>query len=163
MATKWAIGQKGKDNGILILVAKDDRQISIEVGTGLEGNVTDYSCKHIRDELMVPAFKQSNYYKGLDDAVDRLFALMTGSFQPSESDYAANNDELPTWAIILLIIILIIVFFYFSNGNNGGYTGGSGGWISTGGSSWSGGGSSSGGFGGFGGGGFSGGGSSGSW
>ena len=45
LATKWAIGQKGKDNGILILVAKDDRQISIEVGTGLEGNVTDYSCK----------------------------------------------------------------------------------------------------------------------
>ena len=164
LATKWAIGQKGKDNGILILVAKDDRQISIEVGTGLEGNVTDYSCKHIRDELMIPAFKQSNYYKGLDDAVDRLFALMTGSFQPSESDYAANNDELPTWAIALILLIVIIFILYASkHNNNGGYTGGSGGWISTGGSSWSGGGSSSGGFGGFGGGGFSGGGSSGSW
>ena len=164
MATKWAIGQKGKDNGILILVAKDDRQISIEVGTGLEGNVTDYSCKHIRDELMIPAFKQSNYYKGVDDAVDRLFALMTGSFQPSESDYAANNDELPTWAFALILLIVIIFILYASkHNNNGGYTGGSGGWISTGGSSWSGGGSSSGGFGGFGGGGFSGGGSSGSW
>jgi uncharacterized protein len=162
LARKWAIGQKDKDNGILILIAKDDRKMDIEVGSRLEGLVSNYDCIRIINDLMLPAFKQSNYYKGIDDATDRIFGLLNGSFKPSESDYKGDNEEIPIWAIILFIIIVLIIFSKFSSGKNGGYTGGSGGWISTGGSSWSGGGSS-GGFGGFGGGGFSGGGGSGSW
>lgn len=178
LARKWAIGQKDKDNGILILVAKDDRKMDIEVGSHIEGLVSNYDCIRIINDLMVPAFKQSNYYKGIDDATDRIIGLMNGTFKSSSTDYTINSNEtsgnsnstynssdepLPLWAIILFIIVLVIIASFFSKGGgSGGYTGSSGGWSS--GSSWSSSSSgSSGGFSGFGGGSFSGGGGSGSW
>ena len=66
LGRKWGVGQKDKDNGILILVAKDERKVDIEIGYGLESYITDYDTKNIIDEIIVPAFKQSNYYEGLD-------------------------------------------------------------------------------------------------
>lgn len=170
LARKWEIGQKDKDNGILILVAKEDRLMRIEVGTGLEPYVTDLATKRIREEILAPAFKQSNYFKGLDDATDRLFQLMTGTFHYDESD-SKRSEEFPSVLFVILVILFFLFLFYFmSKSSKRGYTmsgggwtwggGGGGGWSS--GGSW-GGSSGGGGFGGFGGGGFSGGGSSGSW
>jgi uncharacterized protein len=166
LGRKWGIGQKEKDNGILILVAKDDRKVDIEVGYGLESFVTDYDSKHIIDELIAPAFKQSNYYKGLDDAVDRLVGLMLGTYKADK--VSAKNKSIPTWAILLIIVVILLVIFSSKGRGGSGFTGAGGGWIFTGGgSSWGGsswgGGGGGGGFGGFGGGSFGGGGSSGSW
>ncbi len=166
LGRKWGIGQEKKNNGILITVAKDERKVDIEVGYGLEGHVTDYDSKHIIDELIVPAFKQSNYYEGLDLATNRLIGLMQGAFT---SGKPIKEDGIPTWAIILIIIIIFIIIISARKNRGSGFTGGSGGWILTGGGfggfsgggSWGGGGG--GGFGGFGGGSFGGGGSSGSW
>ncbi len=164
LGRKWGIGQKDKNNGILILISKDDRKVDIEIGYGLESYVTDYDSKHIIDELIVPAFKQNNYYKGLDDATDRLIGLLQGTFQSSSQ---TNTDEVPLWVYILIIAFILFIFFIIFSGkssvsvSSGGWT-----WNSGGGSSWGGGGSSWGGGGGFGGGGggsFGGGGSSGSW
>lgn len=174
LARKWGIGQNEKDNGILILVSKEDRLMRIEVGTGLEANVTDLSTKRIRDEILAPAFKQSNYFRGLDDATDRLFQLMMGTYTYSEKEDSGNDDisKLIMFLIIFFAIIILLTIILGKNSKNGSYTmsgggwnwsGGGGGWSSGGGSWGGGGGGSSGGFGGFGGGGFSGGGSSGSW
>jgi uncharacterized protein len=160
LGRKWGIGQKGKNNGILITIAKEERKMDIEVGYGLESYITDYDSKHIIDELMIPAFKQSNYYAGLNDASDRIIGLLQGTYKAEK--HHRNQEQIPTWAIILLILILILVFSAKSGPGNH-YRGGGGGWIITGGGSSWGGSSSSGGFGGFGGGSFGGGGSSGSW
>ncbi|MFN8282048.1 MAG: TPM domain-containing protein [Chitinophagales bacterium] len=177
LARKWGIGQKDKDNGILILIAKDDRKVDIEVGSRLEGLVSNYDCQRIIQDLMIPAFKQSNYFEGLDDATNRMMALLNGTFKSEKNEYStttnnessgntnysSSDEPLPLWAIVLFIFVIIILISIFSKGGGGGYTGSSGGWVSSGGS-WSGSSSgSSGGFSGFGGGGFSGGGGSGSW
>lgn len=163
LGRKWGIGQKDKNNGILILISKNDRKVDIEVGYGLESYVTDYDSKHIIDELIVPAFKQNNYYKGLDDATDRLIGLILGTFQSSTQ----ASEKVPLWVYILIIAFIIFILYVIVSGkssvsvSSGGWT-----WNSGGGSSWGGGGSSWGGGGGFGGGGggsFGGGGSSGSW
>ncbi len=162
LGRKWGIGQKEKNNGILITVAKEERKVDIEVGYGLESHVTDYDSKHIIDELITPAFKQSNYYTGLNDATDRLIALMQGSYKADSNQH--RNEKIPFWAILLIIIVLVIIFSSKGNSGNSYRGGGAGGWIITGGgSSWGGSSSSGGGFSGFGGGSFGGGGSSGSW
>jgi uncharacterized protein len=154
LGRKWGVGQKDKNNGILITVAKEERKVDIEIGYGLEEHITDYDSKHIIDELILPAFKQSNYYEGLDVATNRMIAQLQGTFTNDKA--SGNNDEIPTWVIILIIIFILFIIISSSIGGSGGAI------RSGGGSSWGGGGSS-GGFGGFGGGSFGGGGSSGSW
>lgn len=162
-ARKWRIGQKDKNNGILLLISKNDRKVDIEVGYGLESAVTDYDCKHIIEDVIVPAFKQSNYHLGIDEATDRIIGLVQGTYHTE----VAQNIEIPRWVYILIIILVINIILVFIFGKSTGSGGGSswtyssgGSWSSGGSSSWSSGGSS---FGGGGGGSFGGGGSSGSW
>lgn len=160
-ARKWKIGQQNKNNGILLLVSKNDRKVDIEVGYGLESNVTDYDCKHIIDETIIPAFKQSNYYAGINDATDKLIGLIQGTYHVEST----QDNTLPNWVLFLIIAIFLIIIFISISGKSGGsgsawtYSSGGSTW-SSGGSSWS---SGGGGFGGGGGGSFGGGGSSGSW
>lgn len=165
LGRKWGVGQKDKNNGILITVAKEERKVDIEIGYGLESYITDYDSKHIIDELIVPAFKQSNYYEGLDDAVNRIIGQLQGTYTNDSYGSSGSNDSIPTWVIIVIIIIVVLIILASAGGGRGGGISRSGGsswtWSSGGGSSWSSG--SSGGFGGFGGGSFGGGGSSGSW
>ena len=159
LGRSWGIGQKDKNNGILILISKDDRKVDIEIGYGLEAYVTDYDSKDIIDNIIVPAFKQSNYYEGIDEATNRLIAQLQGTFVAGSS----SADDIPLWVWILIICIVLFIFFIIFSGKSTLSIGG-GGWTWSGGgggSSWSSGGSSS--FGGFGGGSFGGGGSSGSW
>lgn len=166
LGRKWGVGQKDKDNGILIVVAKEERKVDIEIGYGLESHITDYDTKHIIDELIVPAFKQSNYYEGLDQAVNRITGLLQGTYQSGDyGNSSGTTDQIPTWVIILIIIVVILIIISATGGMGSGGIGRGGGggwtWSSGGGSSWGGG--SSGGFSGFGGGSFGGGGSSGNW
>lgn len=164
----WGVGNKDKNNGIVILVAKDDRKMKIEVGYGLEGAITDVTAKHIIEEEITPAFKQDNYYRGLDEGTDALIRAAAGEYK-APAHYGKSNKKMPSISTIIFIIILLIVIFgggsrggtYVSRGGWGGWTGG-GGWSGGGGGGgWSGGGG--GGFGGFGGGSGGGGGASGSW
>lgn len=159
LGRSWGIGQKDKNNGILILISKDDRKVDIEIGYGLEAYVTDYDSKDIIDNIIVPAFKQSNYYEGIDEATNRLIAQLQGTFVADSS----SADDIPFWVWILIICIVLFILYIIFSGKSTVSIGG-GGWTWSGGgggSSWSSGGSSS--FGGFGGGSFGGGGSSGSW
>jgi len=158
-ARKWKIGQQDKNNGILILISKNDRKVDIEVGYGLESVVSDYDSKHIIDELIVPAFKQSNYTLGINNAVDRVMGLIQGTYVTE----VHGQESIPSWVWVLIFIVAIFILSLIFSGKASVSAGGSSwSYSSSGGSSWS---SSSGGssFGGGGGGSFGGGGSSGSW
>lgn len=171
LAESWGIGQKQKDNGILFLIAKEDRKIRIEVGYGLEGVVPDALSKRIIENDIKPAFKQGDYYEGIDVGTTSLIKLTKGEY---DAEPRKTKEGSPLGFIV--VVILIIIFIFISKNNGGGNrVVGSGGlpwWMlmNMGGGShrgsyggFSGGGSGGGGFGGFGGGSFGGGGSSGSW
>ena len=83
---EWGIGKKGKDNGVLILISKDDRKMRIEVGYGLEPSLTDAQSFWIINKVMAPAFKQENYYQGVNGALDKIIAAIGGEKIPSEEN-----------------------------------------------------------------------------
>lgn len=171
----WGIGQEGFDNGILILVASQDRKMFIATGYGIEAYVPDAIAKRIVEGTLKPNFRQEQYYKGLDEAANILIGLTSGQFSSEQLE----SDGLPLWPFLLLMLFFILVVIVISRNNRGGgrraidsrtlmgpYRG-SGGWTDfSGGSGTFGGGfggGSGGGFGGFGGGSFGGGGAGGSW
>lgn len=171
----WGVGQKDKGNGAVILVkprkGSERGQVNISPGYGMEQYVTDATAKRIIEKEMIPAFKENDYYTGIDNAVNTIMDLCSGKF--SQDEYA-GDEGFPLWLVILFIIAIAIIFSKFSNNNGQNYSGGGTRtiWIPMGGGfggggfgggSFGGGGFSGGGFGGFGGGGFGGGGASGSW
>lgn len=81
----WKIGKKGKDNGVLVLVAKEDREMKIEVGYGLEGALTDAQSYWIINEIMKPAFRNNDFFGGLDGAADKIIAATKGEYVPSDT------------------------------------------------------------------------------
>ena len=172
-AHKWGIGQENEDNGMIILLSKNDREISIRSGYGIEDRMTAGITGEIIRNVITPYFKVDNYFEGLDKGADAIFEVLKGKYKGSRKE---SNNPLP---FILIVIFIIILLVLASRGNKGGgnFRGGggldlgdiiilsslgrSGGGFGGGGSF---GGGSSGGFGGgFGGGGFSGGGAGGSW
>lgn len=166
----WGVGQKDKGNGVVILVkpkkGSERGEVNISTGYGMEQYVTDATGKNIIEKEMIPAFKEGDYYTGIDNAVNVIMDLCSGKF--TQDEY--NDDEgLPGWLTLLFIIAVIIIFIKFSRGSGQNYSGGGSRtiWIPMGGGYGGGfgggGGFSGGGFGGFGGGGFGGGGASGSW
>ncbi|MXV37208.1 TPM domain-containing protein [Flavobacteriaceae bacterium Ap0902] len=176
-AHKWGFGQEDKDNGLVILMSAEDRKIAIQNGFGLEEFMTDARSRQIIDNVIIPFFKQKNYYKGLDEGVDAIFSVLDGTFVEDSRD---NSNIIDILGFLFLVGVMFLVFYLISRNNPGGGKGGNRGRRSTfgdviftdfGRSSWpgrsggfGGGGSfGGGGFGGFGGGGFGGGGASGSW
>ena len=183
---KWGVGTKN-NNGVVILVkpktADELGDVSIQVGYGMEPYITDAVNYGIRTQEMIPAFKEGNYYKGIDNAVNAIIGLASGAYKSDR--YAKNNDgeEVFNGFIIFLIIVIICVIAAASKNNGNGKSGGKGSfWRGLlwgillsgngrggrgGSSSWGGSGGSwggsSGGFGGFGGGHFGGGGGSSKW
>lgn len=162
----WGVGDKDKDNGIIITLYVEGRKVNIATGKGTEGAVTDVISKRIIDEVMIPEFKAGSYYNGISYGIDKIYDALRGEYK-GEPRKKEKGSSIVFWIIVIIIILIII------NGRRrggGGSIGGRG-FNSTpgyfggfGGGGWSGGGgSSSGGFGGFGGGSFGGGGSSGSW
>ncbi|MFM9836207.1 MAG: TPM domain-containing protein [Methylophilaceae bacterium] len=82
---KWKIGRKKVDDGILMLVAKDDHKMRIEVGYGLEGAIPDLTAKRVISEVIAPEFKKGNFANGLNEGVDRLIGLVDGEALPAPS------------------------------------------------------------------------------
>ncbi len=183
---EWGIGQAEEDNGILVLVANDDRKIAINTGYGVEGRLTDAMCNRIIDLIIVPEFRKGDYALGLNKGADAIFQVLNGEFQRA-LDESQNPVSKGIKGILVVIFVLFIIFIVIliiinanrknkgggkgggrhkgldiwdviilSNMGRGNYKGGSG---SFGGGSFGGGGFS----GGFGGGGFGGGGASGGW
>jgi uncharacterized protein len=89
---QWKIGKKGADNGVLLLVSKDDRKIRIEVGYGLEGALTDGKSGEIIRELITPAFQEGNYDKGITDGADGIMAAIKGEEIPLPPNESGGNN-----------------------------------------------------------------------
>ena len=172
-AHEWGIGQEKEDNGILILVAKNDRKIWIAPGYGVEDRLTAGINGELIRNVIIPEFKAGSYYQGLDKGADAIFEVLKGKYKGTRKE---SKNNFPFVLIVIFVIILILIISKGSKGGGGNYRGGSGldlgdiiilsslgrGNGGFGGGSFGGG--SSGGFGGgFGGGGFSGGGAGGSW
>jgi uncharacterized protein len=112
LAEAWKIGRKGADNGLIVIVAKDDRKMRIEVGYGLEGPIPDAIAKRIIAERMAPAFKQGDFFGGLRAAVEGLDQALGGAPGPAPAaapaHFASGNttsggQDLTTWGFLLLI------------------------------------------------------------
>jgi uncharacterized protein len=94
VASTWKLGQKGKDNGVLLLIAKNDRKLRIEVGYGLEGSLTDaLSSRIIRNEI-TPSFKQGNFSLGVEQGVDAILSAIAGTYK--EQEESATDEYLDT-------------------------------------------------------------------
>jgi uncharacterized protein len=176
---KWGVGNKEKDNGIVILAAMADRKIWIATGYGMEGVVPDITAQSIIDQDILPNFKAGNYYRGFDAATNSIFRAAAGEYKaPAGYHERGRGPGISIGKIILAIIILFFILNMFGGSGGGrgggflsrrGYRGfggpiifpgsfGGGGWGSSGGGGFGGGG-----FGGFGGGSGGGGGAGGSW
>lgn len=183
---KWGVGTKN-NNGVVILVkpktADELGDVSIQVGYGMEPYVTDAVNYGIRTKEMIPAFKEGDYYRGIDNAVNAIIGLASGAYKSDR--YTGNSDD-DFVGVMVVFFALVFVILLISASRKGGNKGGNGSsgrrmgfWeglflgsmmsrggrsngSSWGGGSW-GGGHSSGGFGGFGGGHFGGGGGSSKW
>jgi len=184
LARKWGIGQKGKDNGILLIVAPNDRKVRIEVGRRLEPMMTDTMSTLIIENAILPKFRRGDFGGGIKDGVRDIKTVLLGDAEEvkQRAGGARNPQNDPTvmlHVIIWLLIVALIVWINYRNlrsvgagqtmgpdgrrrmRRNGGIIvipGGSGNW----GGGWSGGGSGGGGWSG-GGGDFGGGGASGGW
>jgi uncharacterized protein len=128
---KWKLGREKVDDGALVLVAKDDHKMRIEVGYGLEGAVPDLYAKRIISEVISPKFKQGDFYGGLDAGVDSLTKLIDGEALPASEDSLnldmAMVDMLPMLFFGGLISGLILrskFGTFFGSALNGGLLGG---------------------------------------
>jgi uncharacterized protein len=167
VAEKNKLGKKGRDNGVLLIIAKDDKKIRIEVGYGLEGSLTDATSDQIIRNVIIPKFRQSDFYGGISDGVEAICLTIKGEYQGDENNRGIKNY------VPLLFILFILVFGFLPRifgsgrrhyvGSSGYYSRGP--WLGGGMGGFGGGGFSGGSFGGFSGGGgsFGGGGASGSW
>ncbi len=183
LAEKWGIGQRGLNNGVLILVkpkTSDSKgEVFIAPGYGLEGAIPDITCGEIVDIDILPAFRAGDYFSGLSNAASTIMSLARGEFSAADYGQKAKKSigkNIPFGLVIFIVLIIIAMISRKSGGSNNKNISTSGlpfwvllGMMNSGrgsGGSWggfSGGGGGGGGFGGFGGGSFGGGGAGGSW
>jgi uncharacterized protein len=168
VAEHWKLGKANNDNGVLLLIAINDRKARIEVGEGLEGVLPDAIASQIIRNQLAPYFRQDNYEGGVQSTVTAIIQAIAGEYQQTEPVVQKRRTRGGSFLTTIIVLVIIIIISNLRNrGNRGGgwssgagWFGGLGGFGGGSGGGWSGGGG--GGFSG-GGGGFSGGGSSGSW
>ncbi|MEM7428145.1 MAG: TPM domain-containing protein [Pseudomonadota bacterium] len=165
----WAIGQKDRNNGALLIVAVKERKVRIEVGYGLEGKLTDALTRIIIDQAIVPQFRQGDFQGGIVEGTDLLITALTDGAEAvtKQQRFLPRTEEMTVddWiSLIWTLIIISLVIYHFvqvargkrsilsTSGTGGSWSSGGGGWSGGGGGGFSGGGGS-----------FGGGGSSGSW
>ena len=162
---KWGVGQKGTNNGAVLFVFVQDRQMFLQVGYGLEGALPDITAKDITEHVIKPHFKTGDYGKGLEAGINAIIQATRGEYKGSgktvlEKQPGTEEGSRALPFVIILLVVLMLVRLGRKRGGYG-YTGMGGPFVSSGwGGGWSGGSSSSsgGGFSGFGGGGGMGGG-----
>ena len=114
---KWGIGQQKEDNGILVLLARDDRRIGINTGYGVEEFLTDALSKRIIETVIIPEFRKGDYYAGLDKGTDAIFQVLTGQFKGSGG--GGGPGRFPFEAFLPFLIFIIIIIILASRNNKG--------------------------------------------
>ena len=103
------LGQEGKDNGILILFSKNDREVRIEVGYGLEPYITDAVASRIIRNTMIPKFKEEDYFGGLDMATDQIIEFLKNPEALDEfKKEMETEEEMPWWALLIFTLFLSV-------------------------------------------------------
>ncbi|KAA5544260.1 TPM domain-containing protein [Adhaeribacter rhizoryzae] len=178
LAQQWGIGQEGKNNGILILTAVNERKVNITTGYGMEGVVPDAIAKRITEYTLKPNYRNGNYYQGLNEATSFIIDVASGQYKADPKDSSGDGGSSIFFWLIIGFLVLIVLINLRKRGGGGRGGGGmrtlggpffppvvfgdfSGGRGPFGGGGFGGGGG--GGFGGFGGGSFGGGGASSDW
>ncbi|MFM8911815.1 MAG: TPM domain-containing protein [Flammeovirgaceae bacterium] len=157
VAEKWKLGDQKNDNGVILIIATEDRKIRIEVGQGLEGRLTDALSSRINRNEIIPYIKQGDYDTGVTVGVSAIIKAIKGEYKnnnPAKRKRGGRGGS-PLTTIIIIIIILVIlsrrggggIGGYWAagsllGGGGGGFGGSSGSWDSGGGGSFGGGGSS---------------------
>ncbi|WP_449412955.1 TPM domain-containing protein [Pandoraea soli] len=106
---QWKLGRKGTDDGVLLIVAKDDRRVRIEVGYGLEGVLTDAISNRIINEDIVPRFQQADFYGGVTAGVERIMSVVNGEPLPppkraSDEGSGSARSLLPVMLVLTLVL-----------------------------------------------------------
>jgi|SRR5690554_627757 len=118
-AQEWGVGGKKEDNGIFILLQKDKTgpggQIDIATGYGIEYRMTDRMTKQVINQVVIPNFKQNQYYEGLDQATDRIIAILNGEFEGQDKPIPNGFALFP-----LLFMLFILLLIILSKRNRGG-------------------------------------------
>lgn len=125
---EWGIGQKGQDNGVLLLVALDDRAVRIEVGYGLEPVLTDAAANQIIQQLILPAFRNGDYTAGVTAGVDAIITTVQGGeLEFSSTETKDNSDFGGSDFIFLIFLIPMAIISYLARSKSwwaGGFLGG---------------------------------------
>lgn len=127
---QWKIGREKSDDGVLVLIAKNDRKLRIEVGRGLEGAIPDLYAKRIVSDVIGPKFKQGDFAGGIDAGVDSLIGLVDGEALPAPENRAASGIDIGNILPILLfgglitgLILRSIFGTFLGSAFNGGLIG----------------------------------------
>ena len=107
VATAWKLGRKGVDDGAILLVAKNDRRMRIEVGYGLEGVIPDAIAKRIIADTITPHFKQGDYYGGINAGVDQMIRLVDGEPLPEPDRRWTGSPGVGQWLTTILVLVVI--------------------------------------------------------
>lgn len=107
---KWGIGKKKSDNGLLILFVMDQHKVRFSTGYGIEGTMTDAMSKRIQTQYMVPAFKRSDWNKGMVDGVRAAAKVLDGSMEPEAADDDTETSDILFSIGIMIGVILLAMF-----------------------------------------------------
>lgn len=119
VADTWKIGRKNVDDGAILIVAKDDRKLRLEVGRGLEGVIPDAIAKRVLAETIKPHFKTDDYAGGIDAGVTQIIALIDGEPLPPASETIESSDGFDTFLIILFFCCIVLDLLFSSLFGNG--------------------------------------------
>lgn len=108
LAEAWKIGRAGKDDGVILVVAKDDREMRIEVGYGLEGAIPDAVAKRIIAERITPRFRDGDFYGGLSEGVTTIIKLIEGEKLPPPSAGAGGDTSFGVAEFFILLVGLVV-------------------------------------------------------
>ncbi|BCW92867.1 MAG: hypothetical protein KatS3mg007_0761 [Thermoanaerobaculum sp.] len=117
VASTWQLGQKGKDNGVLFLIAKNDRKMRLEVGYGLESVLTDATCRRILDNLVRPRFRAGDFAGGIEAGVEAVAKVIQGQALPEEAQKTRKEKpggELGFFGTLFFLGIFLLVVGMFS-------------------------------------------------
>ncbi|MDI1298109.1 YgcG family protein [Methylotenera sp.] len=111
----WKLGREKQDDGILILVAKNDHKMRIEVGQGLEGAIPDLIAKRVISEVMSPSFKQGDFYGGINNAADKLMGLISGEKLAPPLPQASHANMSFDNSLALFVVGCLVVGAFLSS------------------------------------------------
>lgn len=112
LAEKWKVGRKGVDDGAILIIAKDDRALRIEVGYGLEGALTDLVANRIIEDIMVPQLRRGDFYGAVDAGVDAMIRVVDGEALPApqgrRAPAAERGPDLQTFLVIAFVLVFVL-------------------------------------------------------